>query len=244
MIKAVIFDLDGTLIQTEVLKATSYARAVHNLTNKEVAEEDVLQVFGQFVGLSRKEVVQGVSVHFETALRKHLRAKDFSVIQETLIKKRLEIYRAILDNDHLVAQHFCPFSLGLLKRLQGDNFKTVLATMSHFPEAKRITTLMGIYEGFDLFLTREDVSEGKPDPEIYVEAKTKLGLEASECLVIEDSVNGIKAGLNAGIPVFAVTNDVTRASVQDGNLLDERYIVDHLEDLISVVYGYIEEHEK
>ncbi len=244
MIKAVIFDLDGTLIQTEVLKATSYARALHSLTNKEVAEEDVLRAFGQFVGLSRKEVVQGVSVHFETALQKHLKTTDFSVIQETLIEKRLEIYRAILDNDHLVAQHFCPFSLGLLKRLQRDNFKTVLATMSHFPEAKRITTLMGIYEGFDLFLTREDVSKGKPNSEIYVKAKTKLGLEASECLVIEDSVNGIKAGLNAGIPVFAVTNDVTRASVHDGNLLDERFIVDQLEELISVVYGFIEEQEK
>ena len=243
MIKAVIFDLDGTLIQTEVLKATSYARAIRILTQGEVTEEEVLEVFGTFVGLSRTEVVQGLSGHFETALGQHLKTQDFLVIQETLIEKRLEIYREILNDADLLSQHFCPFTLGLLHRLQSDGFKTVLATMSHLPEAKRITTIMGIFESFDLFLTREDVTEGKPDPEIYTKARITLGLKEEECLVIEDSVNGIKAGLNAGMPVFAVTNTVTRASVHDCNLLDARFIVDHLPDLTETVYNFIQQQE-
>jgi len=53
MIKVIIFDLDGTLIQTEVLKARSYARAIHILTKKAVAEEKVLAGFAKYVGLSR-----------------------------------------------------------------------------------------------------------------------------------------------------------------------------------------------
>ncbi len=241
MIKAVLFDLDGTLIQTEVLKATSYARAIEVLTHQEIKETEVLEVFGRFVGLSRAEVVQGLSGHFEMALQKHVKERDFSIIQEILIEKRLKIYREIIEDAHLLSQHFCPFTMGLLHNLQSDGFTTVLATMSHLPEAKRITTIMGIYESFDLFLTREDVMEGKPDPEIYTKARTKLGLRAEECLIIEDSVNGIKAGQHAGMPVFAVTNMVTRSSVHNCNLLDDRFIIDHLPDLTKGVYDFIKE---
>ena len=244
MIKAVLFDLDGTLIQTEVLKATSYARAIQVLTHEEVKEAEVLKVFGKFVGLSRAEVVQGLSGHFKMALKKHLKGQDLSVIQEILIEKRLEIYREILEDAHLLSQHFCSFTLGLLHNLQNDGFTTVLATMSHLPEAKRITTIMEIYESFDLFLTREDVKEGKPNPEIYNKARIALDLKAEECLVIEDSVNGIKAGQNAGMPVFAVTNTITRASVHNCNLLEDHFIVDRLPDLTEIVYDFIGKQEK
>ena len=54
MIKAVIFDLDGTLIQTEVLKAQSYALAISQLANYEITEQTVLDCFNEYVGLSRQ----------------------------------------------------------------------------------------------------------------------------------------------------------------------------------------------
>ncbi|MEM8508603.1 MAG: HAD family phosphatase [Bacteroidota bacterium] len=239
MIKAVIFDLDGTLIQTEVLKATSYARAIRDLTKNEILEELVLTVFEDFVGLSRADVVKGLSSHFEMVLKKHLKVSDAFSLQKVLIEKRLEIYREILNDTDLLSQHFCLYTLGLLRKLQEDNFKLVLATMSHLPEAKKITTMMGIFNNFDLMLTREDVSEGKPHPEIYVKARNILGVKSEECLVLEDSVNGIKAGQHAGMPVFAVTNKVTRASVHHCNLLEDRFIVDDLPNLVATVYDFI-----
>ena len=105
-------------------------------------------------------------------------------------------------------------------------------------------TIMGSYEKFSLVLTRDDVDEGKPDPEIYLLAAERLGLRTDECLVIEDSVNGIKAAQNAGIPVFAVTNDVTRQSVHDCRLLEPEFIVDDLNELNDRVGQFIVKNEE
>lgn len=239
MIKAIIFDLDGTLIQTEVLKATSYARAIHALTEQEISEKEVLEVFGEYVGLSREEVVQGLSNRFESALSKNIENSDLQTIKEVLITKRLKVYREILDDTQLLSQHFCPYTMKLFRQVHEDHFKVVLATMSHLTEAKRITSIMGIYNKFDLVLTRDDVVEGKPNPEIYNRALELLKLQPKECLILEDSVNGIKAAQNAGIPVFAVTNNVTRKSVHDCKLLPPEFIVDQLENLSSRVHDYI-----
>ena len=102
---------------------------------------------------------------------------------------------------------------------------------------------MGIYDQFNLVLTRDDVENGKPEPDIYNKAKEILGLRADECLVIEDSVNGIKAAQNADIPVFAVTNIITKKSVHDCKLLEPSFIVDDLSQLQDTVLRFIEFHE-
>lgn len=239
MIKALIFDLDGTLIQTEVLKATSYAQAIQQLTDHAVLEQQVLDVFGKFVGLSREKVVEGLYREFLSELELHLGSQDSDHIKERIINKRLSIYDKILKDEVLLSKHFCPFTLKLLHKAHSEKLQIVLATMSHLPQTTRMTTILGIADKLDLILTRDDVDKGKPDPEIYLKAKNALQLGSDECLVIEDSVNGIKAGLSAGMQVFAVTNDVTRRSVHSGNLLDDAYIVDTLEDLSSKVFTFI-----
>ncbi|WP_394972743.1 HAD family hydrolase [uncultured Croceitalea sp.] len=239
MIKAIIFDLDGTLIQTEVLKASSYAKAVNSITKGEITEDQVLTVFGKYVGLSRSEVVEGIYKEFLSAFQKHLLNLDTDTIKKIIIDTRLSLYHKMLNDEHLLAQHFCPFNLGLLHKASNDDFHVVLATMSHLKEVEKVVTLMEINDKLDLILTRDDVAEGKPNPEIYLKAKTKLNLNSDECLVIEDSTNGIRAGLDAGMHVFAVTNDVTRTSVHSSKLLKPEYIIDDLEELNSKVYGFI-----
>ncbi|NHF58442.1 HAD family phosphatase [Flavobacteriaceae bacterium TP-CH-4] len=244
MIKAVIFDLDGTLVQTEVLKATSYAKAIHFLTNKTVAEEAVMDVFGKYVGLSRREVVVGLYEEFRGQLQAGLDNGDSEYLQDRLIKKRLSIYHEILDDVELLSSHFCPYNLGLLFKMHAEDFRVVLATMSHRREVNRIVELMGIRDALDFILTRDDVREGKPNPEIYLKAKDELGIDANECLVIEDSVNGIRAGLSAKMHVLAVTNNVTRSSVHSSGLLNGKHIVDELEELIDTVEDLIENQKK
>ena len=239
MIKAVIFDLDGTLIQTEVLKATSYAVAINTLTQNEVTKKQVLDIFNRFVGLSRHEVVSGLANQFSAALKKSLGLNKIESIEEKLIESRLKVYRKILDDSQLLSNHFCQFTLGLFHSLVDKKFKIVLATMSHLPEAKKVTETMGIYEYFDLVLTRDDVENGKPQPDIYIKAKTMLGLHSHECLVIEDSVNGILAAQNASMPVFAVTNEITRKSVHECKLLSPEFVIDDLSELQQRVYEYI-----
>ena len=240
MIKALIFDLDGTLIQTEVLKASSYAKAISQLSNGKVQEQEVLDVFQKYVGLSRPEVVAGLRREFNEILKDQLGLVEEFKLEEQIIDSRLLIYRQMLDNRQLLSNFFCSYSLGLLRKAHQDGFKVVLATMSHLTEASKVVEILGIRDQLDFILTRDDVAKGKPDPEIYLKAQELLGITKEECLVIEDSVNGIRAGQNAGMTVFAVTNSVTRMSVHECKLLDEDYIVDDLTQLVSRVYGYIE----
>ena len=98
---------------------------------------------------------------------------------------------------------------------------------------------MDIYDKFNLVLTRDDVEHGKPEPDIYIKAIRLLGLESDECMVIEDSVNGILAAQNAKMTVFAVTNSITRKAVHDCGLLPTDFIVDDLNRLEENVYRFI-----
>jgi beta-phosphoglucomutase-like phosphatase (HAD superfamily) len=83
--------------------------------------------------------------------------------------------------------------------------------------------------------------KGKPAADIYEKAKSILGLKPEECIVIEDSVNGIKAGLGAGMYVFAVANLVTKEPVHAFKILAPEFLLDSSEDLIVKIYRFIDE---
>ena len=239
MIKAVIFDLDGTLIQTEVLKARSYARAVHQLTGGSVQEEKVLNGFSSYVGLSRTEVLKGLFFEFLPELAETYPDKNLEYIQQTILSRRLEIYQEMIADAELLSGFFCPFNIGLLHRVREDQYTTALATMSHRAEANRMLDAMKIKDSFSVIVTKDNVTRGKPDPEIYLKISEMLDVSPGECLVIEDSVNGIKAGINAGMKVFAVTNDITRDSVHKSEMLEKQFIIDELSELKPRIYNFL-----
>ena len=92
MIKAIIFDLDGTLVQTEILKAESYAQAIQILTEGSVSQEMVLNSFGKFVGLPRAGVVKGLFEEYKAPLSEHFNGLSADAVQERIIRSRLAIY--------------------------------------------------------------------------------------------------------------------------------------------------------
>ena len=240
MIKAFVFDLDGTLIQTEVLKAKSYGQAVEQLTQGLITEKEVLEFFHVLVGLPREQVVDGLVREYQSSLIKSTEAITKEDLGALLIAERLKIYHSILSDEYLLSRHFCPYSMALLKKASQHGFKIVLATMSHRKEALQVLKVMGIDAEFDLILTRDDVIQGKPDPEIYLEVSRQLELSPNECVVIEDSVNGIKAAQAAQMTVFALTNSITRHSVHQSGLLDSVYLIDELEQAEARIFRYIE----
>ena len=240
MIKAIIFDLDGTLVHTEVLKAESYAQAIQIMTKGAVSQKMVLDSFGKYVRLSRAGVVDGLFKEYKKPLTEHLDGLDSEAVQERIITSRLAIYHQMLNDKTLLSSHFCKYNLELLRRVRKDNFRTVLATMSHRFEADMVIEAMGIRGKLDIILTSADIVQGKPHPEIYHKVQEMLQMEPEECLVIEDSLNGIKAGLAAGMNVFAVTNPLTRSEVHAAKLLAPAFVIDDPKELINRVYHFIE----
>jgi HAD superfamily hydrolase (TIGR01509 family) len=195
--------------------------------------------YSQYVGISRHEVIDGLFNKFATELFLHHPGLSQVVVKERIINTRLAMYSKMLRKKDMIAQYFCPYTLELLRNVHMQKFKIVLATMSHFQEANGIIKMLGIGDSLDLILTREDVKQGKPDPEIYLKAKDLLGIRAEECLVIEDSVNGIIAGINACMIVFAVTNEITRKSVHSLDLEGRAFLVDDLQELNNRVFNFI-----
>jgi beta-phosphoglucomutase-like phosphatase (HAD superfamily) len=96
----------------------------------------------------------------------------------------------------------------------------------------------------DVVLTREDVTNAKPDPEIYLLAAEKLGVEPGDCLVIEDSPNGAQAGVAAGMNVIAVATLFTVLGLHSSQVVEHTWVVHEADKLVEVVKERIAEHNK
>lgn len=227
VIRAFVFDLDGTLVETEKLKALSYARAAEHL-RPDLDEDEVVAAFEDFVGLSRQEVAVGLMRRFglEEAARK--RMQEFGVEEpwRAYVRIRLRIYESLLSDPERVLAVRYPYNLALLSDVRRQGYPTALATQSHREEALRVLEILGITDQFDAIATREDVEHGKPDPEMHLLVARELGVEPGECLAIEDSPTGIEAALSAGTQAIAVTTDLTRKKFRDSDLLDRSHVVD------------------
>jgi beta-phosphoglucomutase-like phosphatase (HAD superfamily) len=241
VIKVIIFDLDGTLVQTEILKAKSYARAAKELSQGKIIENEVIEAFKEVVGLSRKEVAQYLMSRFNLEDEAQAKMADLSVMTpwQAFVQVRLQIYESMLKDPFTLKQYRCPYNLDLLKWARQNDFKTGLATMSHCPQANRVLLILQIKEDFDFIATRDDVENGKPDPQIYLLVAKELKVLPLETLVIEDSPTGVKAALDAGMGCIAVTTDFTRKSIHASRLLSERWIIDNPTELKTAAQMFI-----
>ena len=236
MISAVIFDLDGTLVETEELKALSYARAAVEL-RPDLDEKEVVEAFKDFVGLSRQEVAVGLMQRFGLEEAARGRMAEFGVDRpwQAYVQVRLRIYDEMLGDPKLVQKNRYPHNIALLRDVRREGYPTALATQSHREHARRVLDILGLVDEFDVVVTRDDVEHGKPDPEMHLLAARELGIEPEECLAIEDSPAGVKAALAADMEAIAVTTELTRQKFRDTDLLDRRWVVDDPRTLPTVV---------
>ena len=239
MIKAIIFDLDGTLVQTEILKARSYGKALEQLSENSVQEEQVVKSFKQLVGLSRKVVTKKLIEQYgDNIVRDHIKSKIKS-LPELLIERRLNIYNNMLSDPAILPKYSCRYNIKLLKTAREKGFKTGLATMSHCEQVKKVLKIIELEDHFDCIITRDEVNNAKPDPEIYLNMLEKLKVDRKEAIIIEDSVSGIKAAQAAGIIVFAVTNNLTRDKVNNSGIIDSVFIINDRRVLSKKVFLFI-----
>ena len=241
MIQAVIFDLDGTLVQSERLKAQSYAVAVSELLQGAISEQEVFDAYREVAGSPRQEVAQFLLERFdlEDAARNRMDAYSVDTAWQAFVQIRMRLYATMLDDPLLIVKHRCPYSLDLLVWAKETNYKTGLATSATCRQAHRVLQVLDITEEFDFVATGDDVNRSKPDPEIYRLMAHELGILPKAGLVIEDSATGVQAALAAGMGCVAATSDFTAAGLRSSGLLPERWIVDDRADLKPVVKRYV-----
>jgi len=238
MIRAVIFDLDGTLVQTEKLKALSYAKATVALCqDQSVTEAQVLEAFKDVVGLSRQEVATQLVERFRLVPKASERMSEFGVSTawEAFLAVRLRIYDELVADPEVIRQNQWAHNMQLLQTSRAHGCKTALATMSHRETVTRILDILDLHTAFDFIATRDDVQNGKPDPEIYDLVIENLGVPKTESLIIEDSPSGVRAALAAGIRVIAVSTPFTKDGLRNIDELDAEWIVDDPSELNTAV---------
>jgi len=188
-IRAVCFDLDGLMFNTE-----------HVFFD---AGGELLRRRGHQMTVDVMNVLIGRRPHESfRALVKHLDLRD---TPESLLAESKEIYEAMLA----VRLAPMPGLFDLLERIEARQLPKGVATSSprHY-----LNSVLGRFEllpRFDITLTAEDVTHGKPNPEIYLKAAEQFGVEPAEMLVLEDSHAGTQAAVNAGAHVVSVPHEFT-----------------------------------
>jgi len=246
MIRAMIFDLDGTLVKTERMKAISYARAAMELFPGGIREEDVLEAFKEVVGLSHEEVATFLMRRFglEESARSRMRGMDVDTPWEAFAALRAPICARMLEDPEVLRKEQWPRNVALLEEARRTGCKVGLATMSHRVQVRRVLDILDWSGHFDHVATRDDVRHGKPDPEIYLLVARKLGVPPPDCLVVEDSPAGVKAARAAGMWCIAVATPFTREALHAGRLLEGPWIVDDPAALPRIVRRMIEERKE
>src|SRR5512140_3077343 len=120
MIEAIVFDLDGTLVQTEELKAKSYALAAAELAAGRVREAEVMEKFREFVGLDRERISKQLLEDFnlEEPARSRMRELGVDAPWKAYAELRSRRYEEMLKNEDLIRQNAYPDCLALLRSVR------------------------------------------------------------------------------------------------------------------------------
>lgn len=218
--KAVIFDMDGVIIDSEVVYIDFFKKVLEDF-DVEISEEDLFSL----AGLSQQKT--------DEFLESKLHRKPEEVY--SLMKKYIEGDK--INYSSIVMDGFYP----LLKELKRKNFKIALASSSPKKTINIVLDELDIKDEFDAIISGEDFKESKPNPEIYIKTCEILGVRPKDAIAIEDSDYGIESAKNAGLTVIARREDrfnfkQDKADFIVNNLQDIKLILEKFEKEKNGVY--------
>ena len=191
MIRAVIFDWDGTLAETRRAVIQSFQTVLTD-SGCNVSDEFIVRLMG--VG-TKKTIIEAFK-----ECNKRLNRSILEKLTEEKVKIQTENTKKVKLIDGATE---------LLQELYGKT-KIALATMSGRPVIDRLLSEKRIKKYFDVVVTADDVSKPKPDPEVFMATSAKLGIDPQNCLVIEDSVFGLRAAKGAKMKCIGIPSGAYR----------------------------------
>ncbi len=243
MIRAFLFDLDGTLVQTEKMKAQAYAIAVQRLKRLDQPDQRAIKAYQQIVGATQEAASRHIveKLDLEKDLKPLLQQYRVETPWQALRAMRTEIYSAMVAAPQALRDNQWPYTVELL-RIVSQTCLVAIVTGSARQAVLHVLHSLGIESLINLVVAGDDVKKGKPDPESYLLAAEKLGVSPDECLVLEDSVNGVKSALAAGMKVIAIATPFTNAGLHTSQIVDDCQVVHAPDKLAETVRHIIEEH--
>lgn len=243
MIRAFLFDLDGTLVQTEKLKALAYAIAVQLVRGLFEPDQRAIDAYRESIGVPQDIASQHImeKLDLREELRPLMKEYDVSAPAQVLKKIWTDLYPKMVANPALLRRNQWPHTLDLLRTVS-NTCLTAVVTGSSRSAVLHILHSLEIDNMVNLIVSGEDVTHGKPDPESYLLAAKKLQVSPGECLVLEDSVNGVRSAVAAGMHVVAIATPFTNAGLHSSEIIEDARIVHEPEKLAETVQKLVAEH--
>lgn len=205
MLKAVIFDNDGVLSDSHREINKLFTNLINEYFNLNITKEE----FSKYPGMrfeKRAEII---------AKEKKIKI-DQEKIKEFIENGREIYYNKVIDNIHLYEG-----VKELLDELKKNNIKIGLGTNGSKRTIIKLFDNFGLHNYFDSIVTFDDASQGKPHPEIFLKNAENLKVKTEECVVVEDSIEGIIAAKAANMKVIAVKTTLTEKELKDSDMIVE-----------------------
>jgi phosphoglycolate phosphatase len=209
-VKGVIFDLDGTLIDSYQALFLAFRRTYESMRLPPLSAEEVRRVLGHGVGSTFQDL-----------------------LGEERVPEAMKLFRQAYEEVMRPHTHLLPGAREVIEKLHGRSIQVAIATNKLGYFARELSEYYGLEKLIAVIVGDGDVSRNKPDPEMLLYAIEKMRLKKEDVIFIGDSPIDIQTGKNTGVRVFAVLTGVTQR--EDLEKAQPTLILEHLLDLLTYV---------
>jgi len=190
VIKAVIFDMDGLMIDSEPYHVEAYNKVLEAMGHHLSDTENL-----KYVGVSDKYICHDL-----------VQTLGLKIAPTELENRKREAYKQLLEKE-VVAK---PGLITLVKQLHEEKFKLAVASSSPMSEINTVLKRLSLLNLFDELVSSDAVEHGKPAPDVFLYAARKLGVEPKDCLVLEDAPSGLQAAKSANMLCYVIPSRDTQ----------------------------------
>lgn len=210
-IEAVIFDMDGLLIDSETISFKCF-QTVFSYYGYEISKEYYIN---KLIGRNIKNIKEAILKEY---------GEEFKF--DEIYYEKVKVMNDYIESNGILLKKG---ALELIEYLNKNKYKIAVATSTKRERAEKLLTMVKIKDYFQEIICGDEVINSKPNPEIFLKAAEKLGVNPEVCIVLEDSAAGIEAAHKAGMKGINVPD----MKIPDDNIKEKAYRIE--ESLINVL---------